>query len=112
MNGGPPDRRLSNADYQLIKNGTLITSGDYAGCVRTGSRPNLTFYSLEPDDSNWGLATGIPGESQCPITAGIWAKIQAGGTYLWNAKDEVWTDSGNNYRLAGDAGDDVELQQV
>ena len=107
-NGSDPPRVLSNADYQTIKNGALITRGTYKGCVKVGPG----YYWLQPDGRAWDLKTGVPDANQTEITAAVWAKCQAGGTYDWNSGSEVWEDSGNDYRWAGPAGGYIGLVEL
>lgn len=107
--GGPPDRVLRNSDYQGIKDGTLIESGTYAGCIEVEER----FVWVKPDGNYWALDSGEPDEDQCPITKDVWELCENGGVYTWDDEEEYWTDSSNNnYRWAGDEGEEITMKEI
>ena len=107
--GGPPERILSDANYQIIKEGDVITQGTYNGCVLVDE----TYYWFTPDSKNpnkWMLKTGVPDEDMCSMDAEVWGMIKDGGTYEWMDEDEWWEDQWyNRFRLAGYAGGELSL---
>ena len=111
-NGTPPPRVLSNYDYQIIKDGICITSGTYAGCIRTGIRDDYTYHWFEPDGKRWKRNTGAPDANQCAMTEAVWVKCKDGGSYDWNSGGEYWEDNGDDYRWAADAGYDIQLKKI
>lgn len=109
-NGHDPPRRLSDSAYQTIKNGWLVGSGTYAGCIQVGES---TYYWIAPDGTDWELNQGAPDETQTAITSDVWAKCKAGGTLTWLIRGEAWQDSqSQTYRWAGDSGEDVHLVEL
>lgn len=107
--GGPPDRVLSNADYNIIKNGVCIVGGTYDGCIKV----NSTHYWVTPEDDDWLLKSDPPEEeSICKISSDIWDKCKNGGEYTWSSKNEYWTYSGANFRWAALEGKPIELKQI
>lgn len=104
-NGGGP-YKLFNSDYQTIKSGTCITSGDFSGCIQVGA----SYYWLSVDSPNWQLNEGdVDGNKIVKFTPSVWDKVKDGGTYTWNGRDEYWTYRGTNYRLGGYSGNDLVL---
>lgn len=78
-------------DYELIKSGTCITSGDYKGCIKVGTdhywlsrRSEAPFY--------WVHSTEAPDDTMVFMTTDVWDKCKHRGTY--NYRDEVqgWLD--------------------
>lgn len=100
---------LANYQYQLIKNGTLVEEGDYAGCIKVGD----DHYWLEIEAPNWNLRTDEPDDEVIVyMTAAVWERCRAGGTYDWIIRGEYWDDGGNQYRWGGSPADDVELVEI
>ena len=107
MNGGPP-RILTAQHYDTIADGNCVTSGQYAGCILVDS----TYYYLKPADEYWDLAEGAIDRSGTAMTAPVWDLIKSGGQYDWNEDQLYWEDGSDHYRLAGYAGDSVELKKL
>lgn len=107
--GGPPERLLSDTDYQIISEGDCITQGTYQGCILVDE----TYYWITPhpkDEDKWTLKDGTPDEDMCEIGAEVWAMCQSGGTLDWIDEDEWWEDQWHNrFRWAGWAGGSVSL---
>ena len=95
-----------------MKDGVHVASGDYAGSVRTGDAPNYTYHHVVPNDEEWKRQTTLPDRTMCPFTAGVWDCCKAGGALDWDAENEYWTDGPDCLRLAGYAGDSVELKKL
>lgn len=107
-NGHGPPRILTDSKYQAIKSGAVVTSGTYEGCILVDS----TYYWVAPNDDYWDLNTGAPDETQTLITVEVWDKCKDGGTLSWNSTREYWEDRTEQYRWAGNSGQDVELDEV
>jgi len=109
-NGHGPPRTLSDADYQKIKSGFVVSSGTYAGCIQVGES---TYYWIAPDDTLWELNQGAPDETQVSITSTVWDACKAGGELDWSSRGQYWYDgSSNAYRWAGYSGQDAVLEEL
>lgn len=109
-NGHGPPLELDAADYDTIKNGTVINGGTYHGCVQVGA----TYHYVMPGSSSWELKTGTPERGSSAITGAVWDLCKAGGTYDWDAQNENWEEpeEGTPYRWAAGSGGDVVLVEV
>ncbi len=109
MNGGGP-YILFNSDYNKFRFGEVVVEGTYAGCVYDDEAK--VYYWLEADE-NWVLHDDAPdSEVMVSMTAAVWDRVRAGGTYTWNASGEYWEDDPRKFRLGGYAGDEIELMEI
>jgi hypothetical protein len=105
---GPPI--LKDDDYQTIKSGTLVTSGPNGGSILVGS----TYYWVENQTDTWKLHDGPQDDELISyLTADVWDRCKAAGTYTWDSSSETWYDGGRQgYRWDGEPEGDVELVAV
>lgn len=78
-------------DYTIIKNGILVTSGQYKGCIKVGT----DHYWLSRKTSSpfyWVHSSDEPDSSMVFMTAEVWDKCKNGGTYDYNQEVEGWVD--------------------
>ena len=101
MNGSDPPRKLNDSDFQQFKNGVHVSRGAFAGCIKT---PIDVHHWIKANraGTEWEHHTGTPDANQTEIPADVWDKCKDGGTFTWNANDEVWEDTQSQaYRWAG-----------
>jgi hypothetical protein len=101
-NGGGPPLELDAADYDVIKNGTVVTRGTYIGCIQVGK----VYHWVIAAGSAWDLKNGVPESGYSKITDSVWDQCQDNGTLDWDGQNECWEhpETGDTYRWADDDG--------
>lgn len=101
--GGIP---IQASDWNSIKNGEVVTSGTYEGCVLEGS----TYYWLSHGESYWVLNEGEPGEGQVKFDEEVFFLCTNDYTYV--SAYGGWTDSETRWQWGGAVGNSIYLYEI
>lgn len=88
--GGPPDRVLRNEDYQTIKNGECVASGEMKGCILVEELYYWLAHDLESEEFWLLMEDELKAEYHCLMSVGVWEQCCGEGTLKWNAEYEAW----------------------